>query len=190
MKEDIFDLKPPLQKRLPITSSGEVKNQIYLNIGPSLEIDSNNKLAINTRDFLTPTYGDLGLLPTDTALYPNSSSPSYIVIRKVNNALTCMSSLNVSGISTFNNNSTFMSSLYVNGVSTFNNNSTFVSNLNVSGLSTFKNNSTFMSNLNIIGTLNCNSVQYASTQLTLGDATFNSRLFISGSSILQGATTI
>ena len=40
-----------------------------------------------------------------------------------------------------------------------------------------------MSNLNVNGIINCNSVKYASTQVTLGDATFNSRLYVSGASI-------
>ena len=154
LKEDFFDAQYPLQKRAPILGSGEVKNQLLLKYGPSLEVDANNRLAINTRDFLTPSYGDLGLLPTDTALYPLSSSPSYIVIRKVNNALTCLSSLNVSGVSSFINNSTFMSNLNVNGI------------------------------------INCNSVKYASTQVTDGDATFNSRIYVSGTSILRASTSI
>ena len=190
LKEDIFDLKPPLQKRSPIVGSGEVKNQIYLNIGPSLEIDANNKLAINTRDFLTPSYGDLGLLPTDNVLYPNSSSPSYIVIRKINNPLTCVSSLNVSGYSQFKDNATFCSNLNVSGYSNFNDNATFNSSLYVSGYSTFKNNATFHSNLNVVGVLNCSSVKYSSTQETTGDATFNSKLYVIGSSNLQGSLTV
>ena len=55
LKEDFFDVQHPLEKRNAIPSNGEVKNQIYLKYGPSLEIDSSNRLAINTRDFMTPS---------------------------------------------------------------------------------------------------------------------------------------
>ena len=66
-----------------------------------------------------------------------------------------------------------------------------MSSLNVSGVSSFNNNSTnSCQNLNVNGIINCNSVKYASTQVTEGDATFNSRLYISGASILQASTTI
>ena len=46
-----FYVQHPLEKRNAIPSNGEVKNQIYLKYGPSLEIESGNRLAINTRDF-------------------------------------------------------------------------------------------------------------------------------------------
>ena len=92
---------------------------------------------------MTPSYGDLGLLPTDMDLYPNVSLPSYIVVEEIHNPLICLCSSIVSGYSTFENDVTLMTSLNVSGHSNFKDHAKFSTNLNVSGYSVFKDNATF-----------------------------------------------
>jgi hypothetical protein len=113
LKEDKFDVQYPLYKRAPIALSGESFNQVSLKYGNSLTLDSNNNLSINTPDFLTPSHGDLGLMPTPNGI--TSTSTSYVVVGRLSQPITCVSSLNVSGVTTLSNATTCLSSLNVSG---------------------------------------------------------------------------
>jgi len=85
-------------------------------------MDSSNNLTINTSGFLTPAYGDLGLLPTPNGI--SSTSSSYVVVGRLSQPMTCMSSLNVSGTFTCNIlsalNTTVPSILLTTSSTTFN----------------------------------------------------------------------
>ena len=63
-------------------------------------------MTINTREFLCPTYGDLGMAPTPTANIPTSSSPSYVILKNISQPMTCCSNLNISGYTTLFSNAT------------------------------------------------------------------------------------
>ena len=114
LKQDRFDVKLPLSLRAPVTTNNEYFKQLELKFNTTLLLDT-GVLTINTREFLCPTYGDLGMAPTPTANIPTSSSPSYVILKNISQPMTCMSSLNVSGYTTLNNNATCMSNLNVNG---------------------------------------------------------------------------
>ena len=117
LKQDRFDVKAPLNLRDPNTpaiTTHEYFKQLELKFNTTLLLDT-GVLTINTREFLCPTYGDLGMAPTPTANIPTSSSPSYVILKNISQPMTCMSSLNVSGYTTLNNNATCMSNLNVNG---------------------------------------------------------------------------
>ena len=117
LKQDRFDVKAPLNLRNPNTpaiTTHEYFKQLELKFNTTLLLDT-GVLTINTREFLCPTYGDLGMAPTPTANIPTSSSPSYVILKNISQPMTCMSSLNVSGYTTLNNNATCMSNLNVNG---------------------------------------------------------------------------
>ena len=71
LKEDRLDVKAPLSKRAPIAGSGEYFNQIELKFNPTLLLD-NGILSVNTREFLTPLWGDLALIPTPANITTSS----------------------------------------------------------------------------------------------------------------------
>jgi len=150
LKEDRYDAQYPLYKRAPIPLSGESFNQLSLKYNGALAMDSSNNLTINTSGFLTPSYGDLGLLATPNGI--SSTSSSYVVVGRISQPMTCSSLLNVSGYTTLNNNTTINSSLNVSGYTTLNNKITCTSSLNVSGYTTLNNNTTVIGSLNVSGT--------------------------------------
>ena len=117
LKEDKFNAVLPLLKTPP---SGTTSfNTLSLNYNGALALDSSNNLTINTVGFLTPSYGDLGLLGTPNGI--TSTSSSYVVVKQLSQPITCSSSLNVSGYTTLSNNTTMNSSLNVSGITTLNN---------------------------------------------------------------------
>ena len=125
LKEDKFNAVLPLLKTPP---SGTTSfNTLSLNYNGALALDSSNNLTINTVGFLTPSYGDLGLLGTPNGI--TSTSSSYVVVKQLSQPITCSSSLNVSGYTTLSNNTTMNSSLNVNGITTLNN-ALFINNHN------------------------------------------------------------
>ena len=165
LKEDRFEVKAPLVKRTPI--SGEYFNQIELKFNPTLLLD-NGVLTINTREFLTPLWGDLAMLPTPENI-TTSSALTYVVVKQLSQPITCMSNLNVSGYTTLNNNVTCVGNLSVNGVlyssttTNLNNNLNSISsysNLNISNIQSTS--TTIFNNLNSFST---------STILTLNNQT-------------------
>ena len=140
LKQDRFDVKAPFNLRNPNTpaiTTQEYFKQLELKINPTLLIDS-GILTINTREFLTPTYGDLAMVPTPGNI-TTSSSMSYVVVKIISQPMTCMSSLNVSGYTTLINNVTCMSSLNVNDYTTLIKKVTCMSSLNVGGAFTCDN---------------------------------------------------
>jgi hypothetical protein len=84
LKQDRFDIKAPLSLRDPISPAltsheyFQVK-QLELKFNTTLLLDT-GVLSINTREFLTPTYGDLALVPTPSDI-TTSTSLSYVVIK-------------------------------------------------------------------------------------------------------------
>jgi hypothetical protein len=112
-KEDRFDVQLPLYKKASNPLSGQYFNQLSLKYNGVLALDVNNNLTINTVDFLTPTYGDLALMPTPNGIA--SASTSYVLVGKLSPSMTCNSSLNVSCITTLANNVSCLSSLNVSG---------------------------------------------------------------------------
>ena len=111
LKQDRFDVKLPLSLRTPVT--GEYFKQLELKFNTTLLLD-NSVLTINTREFLAPTYGDLGMMPTPANI-TTSTSLTYVVVKQLSQPITCMSSLNVSGTTTLNYNVTCMNNLNING---------------------------------------------------------------------------
>jgi len=191
LKEDRYDAQYPLYKRAPVPLSGESFNQLSLKYNGALAMDSSNNLTINTSGFLTPTYGDLGLLATPNGI--SSASTSYVVVGRLSQPITCVSSLNVSGTTTLSNNATFLSSLNVSGNLTCSNiNSPTINNINtnisalqttqtsilnnlnssltVSGTSQFNNNVTLLSKLNVSGTSQFNNTVNVSSGLNVSGA--------------------
>ena len=156
LKEDKFDAQYPLYKRAPIPLSGESFNKLSLQYNGALAMDSSNNLTINTSGFLTPAYGDLGLLPTPNGI--SSTSSSYVVVGRLSQPMTCMSSLNVSGTFTCNIlsalNTTVPSILLTTSGTVFNTQITAQSTLNVAG-SIFGNNINTQKAFNIIVNTPC-----------------------------------
>ena len=111
LKEDRFDVKLPLIKRSPV--SGEYFKQLELKYDGTLQICSSSKLSVNTTGFLCPYFGDLSLIPTPANITSNSST--YGVVTQLTQPITCMSSLNVSGYTSFNDNLSCMNKFNVNG---------------------------------------------------------------------------
>jgi len=158
LKEDKFDAQYPLYKRAPIPLSGESFNKLSLQYNGALAMDSSNNLTINTSGFLTPAYGDLGLLPTPNGI--SSTSSSYVVVGRLSQPITCVSSLNVSGYTSFQNATTCLSSI------------------NISGYTTLQNATTCLSSLNVGGNFTCNLLSALNTTvpsilLTTSSTTFN-----------------
>ena len=178
LKQDRFDVKAPLSLRTPVPANGEYFKQLELKINPTLLVDT-GILSINTRDFLTPTYGDLAMVPTPSNI-TTSSSMSYVAVKQLSNPMTCMSSLNVSGYTTLNDNVTCMNNLNINGgifCSSINSSTTTVLTTNLNSLSTYSNlnisnlqstSTTIFNNLNSISTysnLNISNLQSTSTTI-------------------------
>ena len=142
LKEDRLDVKAPLSKRAPVAGSGEYFNQIELKFNPTLLLD-NGILTVNTREFLTPLWGDLALIPTPANI-TTSTSLSYVAVKQLSQPITCMSSLNVSGYTTLNDtilngNATCMGYLNINGAlycSSVNSSTTTELTSNLNSLST------------------------------------------------------
>ena len=154
LKEDKFDAALPLLKTAP---SGTTSfNTLSLKIAGALSIDSNNSLTINTQGFLTPSYGDLGLLPTPSGY--TSSSNSYVVLKQISQPMTCSSSLNVMGnltCQTINSQySTMPSILFSTSQTIINIPSTTVQSMLISTSGTILNNQiTAASSLNVVGSI-------------------------------------
>jgi hypothetical protein len=119
-------------------------------------VDDNHYIQLDqTADTLTlQEYGKIsfiiGVTKTQTALI------DFTTLRILDNTIisntTLLSSLNVSGITTFNNITTCISSLNVSGTTNLNNAASCISSLNVSsGVTTLSNDT------NIIGTLHISS---------------------------------
>ncbi len=109
----------------------EYFKQLELIFNTTLLLDT-GVLTINTREFLCPTYGDLGMASTPAANIPTSTSPSYVILKNTSQPMICMSSLNVSGYTTLNNNATCVNNLNVNGALYCSSiNSTTINNLTV-----------------------------------------------------------
>ncbi len=70
---------------------------------------------MNTREFWTPLWGDLGTLPTPVNI-TTSSALTYVAVKQLSQAITCMSSLNVSGYTVLDNDVTCVGNLSVNGI--------------------------------------------------------------------------
>ena len=185
LKQDRFDVKAPLTLRTPVPANGEYFKQLELKINTTLLVDT-GVLTINTREFLTPTYGDLAMVPTPSNI-TTSSSLSYVAVKQLSQPMTCMSSLNVSGYTTLNNNVTCMSNLNVNGTlncntinsSTINNLSSY-SNLNISNLITTTN--SIFTNLNTM--LNINSLHVSGSSIFINNSTILSSLNVSGRTVI------
>ena len=185
LKEDHFDVKPPLYKRAPVILNGEYFNELELKYNSNLILDTSNYLSINTAGFLTPYYGDLSLASTPG--YITSTSSTYVVVTQLTQPITCVSSLNVSGYTKFLNNVTCLSSLNINGTlncntinsSTINNLSSY-SNLNISNLITTTN--SIFSNLNTM--LNINSLHVSGSSIFINNSTILSSLNVSGRTII------
>ena len=135
---------------------GEPFNKLESNYNGALALDSSNNLTINTVGFLTPTCGDLGLIPTPNGI--TSTSSSYVVLKNISQPMICQSSFNVSSMTTLSNNTTIDSSLNVSGITIFSNNTTISGILNVSGNSNFNNSVTINSSLNVTGAFTCNGL--------------------------------
>ncbi len=178
LKQDRFDVKAPLSLRTPVPANSEYFKQLELKINTTLLVDT-GVLTINTREFLTPTYGDLAMAPTPSNI-TTSSSMSYVVVKNISQPMTCMSSLNVSGYTTLNNNVTCMNNLNINGAvfcSSINSSTTTVLTANLNSLSTYSNlnisnlqstSTTIFNNLNSISTysnLNVSNLQSTSTTI-------------------------
>ncbi len=86
-------------------------------------------LSNDVLDIFTPLWCDLGMLPTID--YSTSSSAfTYVVVKQLLQAITCMSSLNVSGYIILKYNVTCMSNLHVHGNLYSNTTSLLKDNLN------------------------------------------------------------
>ncbi len=99
LKEDRFDVEPPLYRRAPV--SGEYFKQIEIiefKLNPTLFLD-NGALTTNTREFLTPLWGDLGMLQTPENI-TTSSALTHVVVKQLSQPITCLSNLNVGGYPT------------------------------------------------------------------------------------------
>ena len=185
-KEDKFDVQYPLSKRTP--TGGEYFNKLSLKYGGSLTLDSNNSLAVNTVEFLTPTYGDLGLMPTPNGI--TSTSTSYVVVGRLSQPITCNSSLNVSGVTTLSNNTTINGKLNVMGTNTFQGASTHLSSLNVSGAFTCNALSALSATIPSIlfttssTTINNPNTTIPSILMVSGNTSFNSGINITGRTII------
>ena len=147
-------------------------------------LSTNSTLSINNLNATsTTTFNNLNSLSTNSTLSINNlNSTSTSLLNKTNfsnlyviGASTFLSSLNVSGNTTFQNASTHLSTLNITGniigsgtaltnlnynaitnpptIPNFNNASTFISSLNVSGNTTFQGASTHLSTLNVVGNI-------------------------------------
>jgi hypothetical protein len=184
LKQDRFDVKLPLSLRNPVTANSEYFKQFELNFNTTLLLD-NSVLTINTREFLCPLWGDLGMVSTPNNI-TTSTSLTYVVVKQLSQPITCMSSLNVSGTTTLNYNVTCMNNLNINGAlycSSINSTTTTVLTSNLNSLSSY-------AYLNISG-LN-NNINSLSSYSYLNISGLNSNLnnFSSNSTlIINGHTT-
>jgi hypothetical protein len=141
-------------------------------------LNSSHELAINTTGFLCPYFGDLSLASTPGNITSNSTH--YVVVTQLSQPITCFSSLNVSGYTTFNNNVTCKSNLTVDGAlfcSSINSSTTTVLSSRLNSLSTYSylnisnlqsTSNTIFSNLNSISTYsNFNISNLQSTSNTI-----------------------
>ena len=80
-----------------------------------MALDSSIILTFNTVGFLTPTYGDLGLMP-------NASGLSYVVLKNKSQPMTCMISLNVAGNTTLNCSLNVIGNIYSPTINSMNTN--------------------------------------------------------------------
>ena len=172
LKQDRFEVKKPLNLRP--AASGEYFNQLELMYNETFLIDSNNKLSVNTSGFLCPYFGDLSLATTPANITSNSST--YVVVTQLTQPITCFSSLNVSGYTSFNNDVTCMSNLTINGTlncSSINASSTTLLTTNLNSLST----SSILSinNLNNTSTTIFTNLNSLSTNSTLSINIFNEK---------------
>ena len=149
---------PNLNNASTFTSSLNVSGTTTLS-NPTTCISTLNVSGTTTLNNYTIISGSLnvsgGIYGSGSALtnlnYNAITNPPAIV--NLNNPTTFVSSLFVSGNSTFQGASTRLSSLNVSGVTTLANITTCLSSLNVSGNSTFQGASTHISSLNVMGPL-------------------------------------
>ena len=166
--------------------NGQDANNIYKRVGDlTIVSPSTNNIIFKTNSgFWEAMRLNTTGISMNTSFYVSGTAI-------LNNATSCLSTLNVSGATILNNATSCLSNLNVSGATTISNQISCLSNLNVSGATTISNQITCLSSLNISGTAILNNATSCLSFLNVsGATTINNQMTCVSSLNVSGTTTI